>query len=75
MSFAATLTYDLIVPRQIVFGWGRRREVGPLARSLGRRAFVVSGSRAMAERGVIGELFDGLRAAGSKIGANFIPLP
>ncbi len=29
--------------RKIVFGWGRRSELGGLARSLGRRAFLVSG--------------------------------
>ena len=28
-------TYDFLAPPKIVFGWGRRREVGPLARELG----------------------------------------
>jgi alcohol dehydrogenase class IV len=35
--------YDFICPQRIVFGWGRRSEVGVLASSLGRRAFLVSG--------------------------------
>ena len=39
----ATLCYDFLSPRQIVFGWGRRREVGTWAKMLGRRALLVSG--------------------------------
>jgi len=35
--------YDFLSPQKIVFGWGRRRELGGLARALGRRAFLVSG--------------------------------
>ena len=37
------LSYDFLAPQKIVFGWGRRREVGVLGRSLGSRAFLVSG--------------------------------
>jgi alcohol dehydrogenase class IV len=37
------LSYDFLAPAKIAFGWGRRREVGVLGRSLGRRAFLVSG--------------------------------
>ena len=37
------LNYDFLAPQKIVFGWGRRREVGVLGRSLGSRAFLVSG--------------------------------
>ena len=36
------LDYDLC-PQKVVFGWGRRREVGGLARTLGRRAFFIGG--------------------------------
>jgi len=50
--------YDFVSPRKIVFGWGRRREVGVLGRSLGKRAFVISGSRTLAKRGVVQEVFD-----------------
>ena len=56
--------YDFVVPRQIVFGWGRRSEVGKLARSLGRRAFLVIGCEALKSRGVIGQLCTALRSAG-----------
>jgi alcohol dehydrogenase class IV len=38
-----TLNYDFLTPQKIIFGWGRRRELGGLARSLGRRALLVSG--------------------------------
>jgi len=37
------LSYDFLAPAKIAFGWGRRREIGVLGRSLGRRAFLVSG--------------------------------
>lgn len=42
--------YDLLLPRQIVFGWGRRRELGQLAATIGSRAWVVSGSRTLTAR-------------------------
>jgi alcohol dehydrogenase class IV len=59
-----TLNYELAAPRQIVFGWGRRRDVGRLAQSLGRRALLVSGSAALTAQGLIGEIADQLRAEG-----------
>ncbi|MHB1038214.1 MAG: iron-containing alcohol dehydrogenase [Pirellulales bacterium] len=37
-----SLDYRFLAPSQITFGWGRRREVGPMARGLGRRAFVMA---------------------------------
>jgi alcohol dehydrogenase class IV len=52
----AYFPYDFLSPRRIVFGWGRRAEIGPLARSLGRRAFVVCGSRTLERSGALGEL-------------------
>jgi alcohol dehydrogenase class IV len=57
-------TYDILSPQRIVFGWGRRREIGALARSLGDRAFVVSGSKTLERSGQLAQLFDFLRAAG-----------
>jgi alcohol dehydrogenase class IV len=58
------LEYDFIAPQKIVFGWGRRREIGTLAASLGRRAFVVIGSRTLEKSGAVAELFDLLKTAG-----------
>lgn len=59
-----TMSYDFAAPRRIVFGWGRRREVGALARSLGRRAMIVCGAETLVEQGRIDELLDLLRAEG-----------
>jgi alcohol dehydrogenase class IV len=58
------ISYDFVAPQRIVFGWGRRRELGELARTLGRRALVVCGSRTLLERGVMDELADLLAAEG-----------
>jgi alcohol dehydrogenase class IV len=38
-----SLGYDFLAPQKIAFGWGRRREVGKLAKTLGCRAIIVSG--------------------------------
>lgn len=57
------LAYDFLAPRQIVFGWGRRREVGKLAARLGRRAWVLCGSRSLAGQGILGQIHDTLREA------------
>ncbi len=64
MNATSTISYDFVAPRQIVFGWGRRREVGRLARSLGRRAFLVCGSRTLVAEGVLDEIAEALRAEG-----------
>ncbi|MBI2804571.1 MAG: iron-containing alcohol dehydrogenase [Planctomycetes bacterium] len=50
------LEYDFLSPSRIVFGWGRRRELGALAATLGRRAFVVLGSRTLQRNGAWDEL-------------------
>jgi alcohol dehydrogenase class IV len=60
----ADLAYDFSAPSRIVFGWGRRSMVGGLARSLGRRAFVVCGSRTLERNGALDEIVQSLRAAG-----------
>ncbi len=57
-------SYDFLAPQRIVFGWGRRVELGTLAKSLGQRAFVVSGSRTLDSNGTMSELFGLLTAAG-----------
>jgi alcohol dehydrogenase class IV len=58
------MQYTLLLPRKIVFGWGRRAEAGELARGLGRRAWIVSGSRTLQREGVLDELQQNLRQAG-----------
>lgn len=56
--------YDLLLPPKIVLGWGRRNEVGRLARSLGQRAFLVTGSRTLANNGENARLAYTLTKAG-----------
>ncbi|MCA9025580.1 MAG: iron-containing alcohol dehydrogenase [Planctomycetaceae bacterium] len=41
------MRYDILTPRKIVFGWGRRTEIGELARWLGRRGLTVGGSKTL----------------------------
>ena len=58
------MRYDLILPRRVLFGWGRRAELGQLAANVGRRALLVTGSRTLERSGVIAELRENLAAAG-----------
>lgn len=58
------ITYDFVSPSRIIFGWGRRREAGALARSLGRRAFIVCGSRTLELNGALAEIVKSLCDAG-----------
>src|SRR5262249_17986567 len=58
---ADAIQYDFLSPQRIVFGWGRRREVGGLVRSLGRRVVVIAGSRTLEATGTIGEIIDLLK--------------
>ena len=58
------MKYDLLMPRQVLFGWGRRSEVGLHAQALGRRVFVASGSRSLRAAGVLDPIEASLRAAG-----------
>jgi alcohol dehydrogenase class IV len=61
---AALTNYDFFAPPRIIFGWGRRNEIGPLAASLGRRAFVVVGSKTLERKGVLNELARALHTSG-----------
>ena len=56
-------SYDLLTPRKIVFGNGRRAEIDTLAASLGARAFLVTGSRTLESHGIVGEIVDRLQSA------------
>src|SRR5581483_2146147 len=49
--------FDFLAPPRIVFGWGRRTEIGGLAASLGSRAFVICGSQTLQANGTMGALF------------------
>jgi len=58
MSPTSLAAYDFLAPPRIVFGWGRWREVAPLAADIGKRAFVVAGSRKLEAAGMVAELCD-----------------
>lgn len=58
------MPYSFIAPRQIVFGWGRRSELGLLAAGLGRRVLLVSGSRTLQHSGVLDQVTGNLVSAG-----------
>ncbi len=60
----AELNYDFFSPPQVVFGWGRRTELGRLAGGLGRRAWIVAGSRTLERSGTLTELCGLLSEAG-----------
>jgi alcohol dehydrogenase class IV len=64
MDTEKPIAYDFVAPQRIVFGWGRRREAGVLARSLGRRAFLICGAPVLTEGGVLGQIAEALRAEG-----------
>jgi len=61
------LHYDFLTPGRIVFGWGRRNEVGVLGRTLGRRAFLVSGLPPEAAKHVLGGINAALRTEGIEV--------
>jgi alcohol dehydrogenase class IV len=64
MAVTPLANYDFLAPSRIVFGWGRWREVGPIAAGLGARAWIVAGSRSLETSGVVAELFSVLRDSG-----------
>lgn len=57
-------SYEFFAPPRIVFGWGRRAEIGTLAATLGKRAFIVTGSRTLERSGQFSAICDALREAG-----------
>lgn len=56
--------YDFVAPAKVVFGWGRRADVGRLTRPLGTRALLLHGSRTLEASGTIQELAGSFAAAG-----------
>lgn len=67
MSSNDELRYDFLAPRQIVFGWGRRLELGALGRTLGGRAFLVCGLPEPLAEGPVDEISQILTAEGIKL--------
>ena len=69
----ANLSYDFLVPQRIVFGWGRRREVGTLGRTLGRRALLVCGLPPDIADGVLDEIAALAAGRRGRAGADWPP--
>ncbi len=61
------MDYDFFSPQQIAFGWGRCSDVGQLAQVLGRRAFLISGSKTLKEQGSLINIQQRLSAAGIEV--------
>lgn len=59
----ALFDFDLLIPRRIVFGWGKRTELGKLAAGIGRRVFLVDGSRTLQKSHYWTEILSSLAAA------------
>lgn len=55
--------FDLRLP-EVLFGPGRRREIGPVARRFGRRALLVTGAASLRRAGHFDEIAASLEAAG-----------
>jgi len=60
-------SYELTLPQKIVFGAGKRRDVGNLARSLGLRAILVTGSKTLEKLGAVRQLVADLEQSGVSI--------
>ena len=58
------MDYELLMPQQVIFGWGRRTEVGQRAATLGKRVFTVCGSRTLQADGTLDQMQQSLQAAG-----------
>lgn len=61
---AQPIDYDYVSPSTIVFGWGRRVEIGQLASRIARRAFIVCGSRTLEKSGLLQQCDELLRQSG-----------
>ena len=58
---------ELTLPHKIVFGAGKCREVGNVARTLGHRAVLITGSRTLDKLGIVRRLIADLEHAGVSI--------
>ena len=59
--------YELTLPHKIVFGVGKRREVGGIARTLGLRVILIVGSKTLDTLGVVRQLIADLEQSGVSI--------
>ena len=59
--------YELTLPHKIVFGIGKRHEVGGIARTLGARAILITGSKTLETLGFVRQLIADMEKAGVSI--------
>ncbi|MFO1020938.1 MAG: iron-containing alcohol dehydrogenase [Planctomycetales bacterium] len=64
MTTPPEFRWDWSAPRQVCFGWGRRKELGELAQTVGRRAWLVCGSRTLKADSLWQEMLHSLESAG-----------
>lgn len=67
MNPQPAMHYDFLVPGRILFGWGRRNDVGSLVRGLGRRCFLIWGSRTLAASSLAAEILSDLEDASVEV--------
>jgi len=58
---------NLILPHKVVFGVGKRSEVGDIARSLGDRTVLITGSKTLDKLGFVRQIITKLEQAGVSI--------
>lgn len=63
-SLVDLVKFELAFPRQIVFGSGRVAELGELVSRFAKRAFLLTGSRALEQSGILSRILGGLSTAG-----------
>ncbi len=61
------MEYDLLMPRHVVFGWGRRTEIGRRTAALGNRVFLICGSRSLRTTGVLDSIISRVLGAGPSV--------
>ena len=61
------MKYDFLSPNQIIFGWGRRCEIGKIASGMANRVFLVCGSRTLERTGVIDEFVRSIDEQGLRV--------
>ena len=59
--------YELTLPHKIVFGIGKRRDAGGIARTLGLRAILIIGSKTLEKFGCVRQLINDLEQSGVSI--------
>jgi len=59
--------YELTLPHKIVFGVGKRCEIGNIARTLGLRAVLITGSKTLEQLGFVRQLIADLEHTGISI--------